>query len=217
LSIGQLAALALIVVGSGLVIGTWWGRARWLILVGFLLVPAVMATSYIDMPPRGRVGSLYVTPTSLAELPNDYDLLLGTMTIDLTSVSRAGGDASLDLDVAAGNVTLYVPERFGLRVNGHIQLGNVTMGRGFQEGQDLSFARTFEGRPGAGTVTVDVDGGITSLYVERISRRERMGRPPARGRHRQEGPPRDGAERDGGGPRNSKETGPRQERKGGRG
>ena len=38
---GQLGALALIVLGAGLVVGAWWGRARWLTFIGLLLLPFV--------------------------------------------------------------------------------------------------------------------------------------------------------------------------------
>jgi hypothetical protein len=176
LSVGQLTALTLIVVGTGLLVGAWWGRARWLILVCLLLVPAVMVTSYIDMPPRGRVGSIYLRPITESELASRYNLLLGTMTIDLQGMRQLTGTSFLDVNVAAGNVTIYVPERFSLRVAGHIEYGNATVGRGYENGEDLSFAKSFEGRAGKGTVDIDVNGGIASLYVERISRRERLGK-----------------------------------------
>jgi len=175
LSIGQLTALTMIVVGVGLFIGAWWGRARWLIIVCALLVPIVMTTSYIDMPPKGRVGSFYFRPTSAAQIPARYNLLFGNMQIDLQGLRKLTGTSFLNLNVAAGNVTIYVPERVTLRVTGHIEYGNATLGRGYEDGEDLSFGRSFEGRPGQGTIDIDVNGGITSLYVERISRRERRG------------------------------------------
>ncbi|HEY7874900.1 MAG TPA: hypothetical protein VIG64_07230, partial [Actinomycetota bacterium] len=78
--------------------------------------------------------------------------------------------------------------------------GNVTAGHGYEDGEDLSFANFYEGKGDTGTIDLDVNGGITSLYVERISQRDR-GVPPrgewrrdhrdARGRSGQ----RDGARR----------------------
>ncbi|MBI2237128.1 MAG: PspC domain-containing protein [Actinobacteria bacterium] len=41
--VGQYPALALGILGAGLVVGAWWGRARSLILLGLLLVPVVLA------------------------------------------------------------------------------------------------------------------------------------------------------------------------------
>jgi hypothetical protein len=124
------------------------------------------------------VGSIYLRPITESELASRYNLLFGTMTIDLQGMRKLTGTSSLNVNVAAGNVTIYVPERFSLRVAGHIEYGNATLGRGYENGEDLSFGRSFEGRAGKGTVDIDVNGGIASLYVERISRRERRGPSP---------------------------------------
>jgi hypothetical protein len=204
LSVGQLSALSLMVVGGGLLVAAWWGRARWLIAVALLLIPVVLATSYIDMPPRGSVGSVHLRPRSESDIARRYNLLFGNITLDLTGLRPLTGTASTNINVAAGNVTVYVPERVNLRVAGHIEWGNHTVGRGYQAGEDLSFSQTFEGKKGAGTLDLDVNGGITSLYVERISRRERRGGLHHRDRHgrqaqrrRQERADRGDARRDG--------------------
>ncbi|HEY7873829.1 MAG TPA: hypothetical protein VIG64_01780, partial [Actinomycetota bacterium] len=111
LSIGQLTALFLVVLGGGLVVGAWWGRARWLIPIGILVVPAALVTSYIDMPPRGHVGSNYVAPRSTGAIAARYNLLFGNMTLDLTRLRDVTGSTFTNINVAAGNVTVYVPER----------------------------------------------------------------------------------------------------------
>jgi hypothetical protein len=204
LSVGQLTALAMVVVGAGMLVGAWWGRARWLMLIGVLLIPAVMVTGYIDMPPRGQVGSIYLHATSGSELASRYNLLFGTMTIDMMDMRRLTGTKFINVNVAAGNVTLYVPEHLNLRVAGHIELGNTTLGSGYQDGEDLSFSRVYEGRRGQGTLDVDVNGGIASLYVERISYREwhgprRKGKEPGRARRGSERDAKDSGDRSGAG------------------
>ncbi|MGH2697817.1 MAG: PspC domain-containing protein, partial [Actinomycetota bacterium] len=46
---GQLSALALAVLGAGLIVGAWWGRARWLIWIGVLMFPFVAFANLIDL------------------------------------------------------------------------------------------------------------------------------------------------------------------------
>ena len=50
--------LALTIIGVGLLIGTWYGHARLMILLGFLLLPFAIAASLIHVPFEGGFGSL---------------------------------------------------------------------------------------------------------------------------------------------------------------
>src|SRR5439155_11507684 len=45
LSLSQYAALALTLLAGGLLVGTWWGRARWLALPAAALVPLILVAS----------------------------------------------------------------------------------------------------------------------------------------------------------------------------
>ena len=50
-------ALSVLVVGLALVVGTWMGRARWLIPVGLLLSVALGAAVVLDVPISGGTGN----------------------------------------------------------------------------------------------------------------------------------------------------------------
>lgn len=176
--VGEIAAACLFIVGLGLLVGTWWGRSRLLIAVGLLLIPAVAAGNLVDFPLRGSVGSTYQVFRSLAEVPSDYKILVGHVTLDLVEVSDWTGTHSLDVTVAGGRVSIYVPERVGVSVSGDIEWGNATIGKGREEGEELILAQHLPGKPGAGELEIDFKGGIASLYIERISHRERFGAPP---------------------------------------
>lgn len=175
IGIGQIAAAALLVVGAGLVGGAWWGRSRWLIAVGVLLVPLVVVTGFIPFPLRGAVGDRFVNARSIEEIEDSYDILAGGLHLDLMRVKDFSGVHEVDLQVAAGQVTIYLPERYGLTVDGHIELGNATVGRGRESGEDVTFRNELEGKPGAGELHLNFRGGIASLYIERISHEERFG------------------------------------------
>lgn len=173
--IGQIAAAALLVVGLGLVAGAWWGRSRLLIVFGLLLLPIVIVTGFIPFPLRGAIGDRFVPARSYDEVAESYEILAGGLQLDLTRVKDFPEESDLDLQVAVGQVTIYLPERVGVTVDGAIELGNATVGRGREEGEGLRFQNHLEGKPGAGHVNVTFDGGIASLYIERISYEERYG------------------------------------------
>jgi len=183
IGVGQIVAAGLTVTGLGLLVGAWWGRSRLLILVGLLLLPVVVVTGFIHFPLRGSVGGREVFATSVTDLEPSYEILAGTMFVDLLRVKDFPAHHELDLDVAAGRVTILVPERVGVVVNGDIEWGNAIIGRGREEGDALHFENQVAGKPGAGELEINFTGGIASLYVERISHRERFG-PPRRERER---------------------------------
>ncbi|MBK5227056.1 MAG: hypothetical protein JJE05_00920 [Actinobacteria bacterium] len=179
LGVGQLTSLALLVVGLGLLVGAFLGRARLLMPLGVLLVPAVLVTSFIPFPPRGHIGSRVLRangPVQLDEIEGSHRMLLGDLNIDLVDVvPKDFGDREIDVEVSAGNFSLYVPFGINLEVMGTVEAGNVTIGRGRETGTHLSFHESFQGTRDAGALTVRVRGGVASVYVERISYRERYG------------------------------------------
>lgn len=175
--ISQIAATGLFLVGGGLLMGAWLGRARMLIPIGLLLVPVVVVTAFIEFPMRGSVGDTDISPVSIDEIDEEYEILLGSFSLNLLPVEEElTRDSQIDFKVAAGRVTLFVPQRVGLTVNGHIGFGNATIGHGREEGEDLRLHNELPGDPDAGHLEVNFEGGIASLYIERISYREQYGR-----------------------------------------
>ena len=175
IGIGQIAAAALLVVGLGLVAGAWWGRSRLLIVIGVLLLPIVVVAGFIPFPLRGSLGSHTVEARSIGDVEESYEILAGGLYLDLMRVKDFSEVQELDVQVAAGNVTIYLPERVGLTVDGEIEFGNAAIGRGREDGEDLQFQNELIGKPGAGHLNLNFRGGIASLYVERISHEERYG------------------------------------------
>src|SRR4030095_6593254 len=68
LSIGQVLAVFLTVLGGGLVVGTWWGRAWGLIPIGLLAVPLVAFTALAGpVPVQGGVAERVFQPATPGE------------------------------------------------------------------------------------------------------------------------------------------------------
>jgi hypothetical protein len=168
-TIGQIAAAALTVVALGLIVGAWWGRSRSLIAVGVVLVPFVVAGGSMHFPLRGSIGDTWINTRSIDDVAPEHEVLVGAIHMNLADLRDFTGEREIEISLAAGNATIFVPDRIGLTIRGGIEWGNATIGRGREEGDDLTFENTIPGPPDQGHLTIDFSGGIASLYVERIS------------------------------------------------
>ena len=80
----------LVVVGLGLLVSTWLGRARGLILLGLLLVPVVAVSAVVDrIDLRGGTGEQIWAPTTAAQLRDRYRLGAGSLRLDLTDLDTS--------------------------------------------------------------------------------------------------------------------------------
>lgn len=169
ITMGHMAAAGLLVVGMGLLVGAWWGRSRFLIIVGILMVPIVIAGGFLHFPLRGSIGDNWINARSIDQVAPSYEVFVGSIHLNLADLRDFDGDREIDISLAAGRADVFVPARIGLSINGHIEFGRASIGRGLQTGDDLALVNELEGKPGAGHLTINFTGGITALYVERIT------------------------------------------------
>jgi len=164
LDVGQFFALALAVLGAGLVVGAWWGRARLMILLGVLLVPFVLASSLVDMPLRGRVGDNFLFPQTTSALEDNYELLAGHLTLGLDEL-RLEDDVHVNANVAMGDLDVIVPAGVRVLVNGTANAGRLNFFGNSVSGFDVHKS-VAEGDPDAErTITLDIEAGIASVDV----------------------------------------------------
>lgn len=142
----HLAAVALLVLGLGQLVGTYWGRARWLTLVAIFLIPPVLVGAVV----RGvdgdfafsdginigdGVGERVLVLHGADALPRDISLLAGTITVDLEDWEPtaaqldaiAADDSDLVVNVGAGEVVLITPTDVPWRVVGTVGLGDTSV------------------------------------------------------------------------------------------
>ena len=164
LDVGQFFALALTVIGGGLLVGAWWGRARFMILLGVLLVPLVLGSSLIDMPLRGTVGERFLMPRTVSDLEHRYEVLAGNMTLDLNEL-LLDENVIVNADIAMGSLDVTVPRGVRVFVTGTAQAGRLRFFQHVEKGVDLQ-SSVVEGPPNAErTITLDIDAGIASVDV----------------------------------------------------
>lgn len=162
---GAYLGVALGLVGIGLVVGAWWGRARLLILCGILLVPIALVASFITAPLEGGWGDHRATPASSAELQPEYRLAGGRMTIDLRDLPRGTpAERHITASVALGQLVVIVPPGVRVDVTSHVGAGDVWIFGATQTGTGID-DRHVEDGSGGGYV-LDLEAGIGEVMVD---------------------------------------------------
>ena len=159
--------LGLLVVGGGLVVGAWAGRARLLVPVGLLLATALVATWIVDVPLRGGVGERRYRPATVAELDSPYRLLAGETELDLSGLDLSATDATVVASVGVGELRVLVPEGAALQVDARTTVGAVdVLDRSW--GGARSRGRVVEpGREGGGRLVLRLQVGVGQVEVQR--------------------------------------------------
>lgn len=126
-------ALALGVVGAGLLVGTIFGRARWLIFIGLLLVPVLLVASVVpSWTFNGEAGDAFYRPLSIEEIDQvgrQYELAAGSLHIDLTSLDVEAGALRIPLEVkiGAGEIRIDVPAGVPALVDASVGIGAIDL------------------------------------------------------------------------------------------
>jgi hypothetical protein len=170
-------ALALTVVGGGLVVGAWIGRARWLIAVGLVLVPALLVAGAIQGSLRdGGPADRVERPASLAELQPEYHHAAGQLTIDLSNVSFGPELTRVDASLGVGQLVVIVPEDVTVDVDAQVGAGGADL-LGSEIGNDtfddsgkgpgVDEVVTSAGTPEGGRLRLELRAGLGEILVRR--------------------------------------------------
>lgn len=157
---GRIGAVALAVVGLGLVIGAFLRRGYGLLMVTGPLIGVVVLASMIgpiDFD-RTTMGEHSWKPTTLADLQADYEVVMGSGKLDLTSLDLTK-DTSVQIDAQLGNIEVLLPANMNVRKQSTIFAGETT---GIPDGLDGGG----DGTSGP-VLTLDIDSRFASVEVHR--------------------------------------------------
>ncbi|MFI7671495.1 PspC domain-containing protein [Nocardia sp. NPDC049526] len=123
---GRIAAVALAVIGSGLVIGAFLRRGFGLLvltapLAGFVVLASMLGPIEFD---SATVGDRTWAPTSMTDLAPKYELTVGTGTLDLRSLKLTESRA-VEVAVGLGDAKILLPEGMAVRTDCTVNLGDV--------------------------------------------------------------------------------------------
>lgn len=176
-------AVPLVVVAAGLLIGAFGGRARWLIIPAVLLALATAASvpvaRFADSVEAG-VGGPTWQPTTATE----YELGLGTATLDLTTwagstdVPPPTPATTVAANVQVGELIVLVPQTWRVDVAADVATGDISLNNEplspdrpgvTSDDTGMSFTGVLEPK-GAATaaVTLDLEAGLGTIAIVQV-------------------------------------------------
>lgn len=161
------AALALTVVGVGLLASAWVGRARWLIVVCLLLAPLTAALSPVHVPIEGGFGSRYFVPSSTGDLHSPYRLIAGQMTVNLQSLGTESPAPTVTASVVAGRLRVFVPDDVTVAVSGHVAAGAASVFGSSISGRNLDLQQIEPTSSSTADVILRLDVTYGDITVDR--------------------------------------------------
>jgi phage shock protein PspC (stress-responsive transcriptional regulator) len=159
-------ALAVGITGLMLLVGSVYGRAGGLILLGLLATIPMIAVTTAGQWEGDRIRE---TPQSAAEVQSTYDFGAGELELDLSQVDdiEALDGRSIRVEGGAGQIDLIVPDGMDVDVSGRVGgPGAVTL-FGEQRGGIATSAEGFHnGGPDAPRLTIDAQLGVGEIHAE---------------------------------------------------
>ena len=169
LTAGQYLAMAVATIGVGLLVGAWYGRARWLIVPGLVLIPFMFAASLIHVPFEGGVGDRLFRPTTIEAVEPEYHLVAGQMLLDLNEVPFGTGTYTIEATTVAGRILVLVPENVRVEIHAKTGAGQVSLFGQSDEGLNVDVRRIFEPRVAgalpAGVLRLDLEAAMGRVEV----------------------------------------------------
>jgi hypothetical protein len=169
-------ATCLAVVGLGLVVGAFAGRARGLIALGIVLTIATSIAGVSENGFRGGFGDRTWTPTTVAAVQNHgtYRLGVGEATLDLSRLEApAGAEVPVTIRQGVGDLLVIVPAGATVDIEARVRGGAIRLPGGrYVDGTDLH--RDVTDTPtttAAPTVVINLDAhlGVGELEVRRAT------------------------------------------------
>ncbi len=165
-----------LVLGLGLLLGTFVGRARWLVIPGVALLLLTSASGALHRW-DGPTGRQTIQPQSISEVASSYEWRAGELVLDLTDVS-GDPDLTIAADLGVGSLRVIVPRNAELAGAAHVRLGSIRTSDGAEYDGWNNLADLEDAPVGAApsrskpsvtaqTITLDLTVGIGEVVVSR--------------------------------------------------
>jgi phage shock protein PspC (stress-responsive transcriptional regulator) len=160
-------AVAVGLVGIGLLVGSVFGRSRALIVIGFLLVPILLVSSVVTARFSGGWGDRAFRPATISEVADQYRLTGGDLEIDLGGLELGSEVLNIESDLGFGRLVVTVPQGVAIDVVAHVGFGDLVLFGDRDAGVDID--RTARST-GEGLIVLDLDVGFGELEIREVSR-----------------------------------------------
>ncbi len=152
----------------GLIVGTWFGRAKLLIPVGLLSVFATVVLTVIGPGPYGE--RIYYPPTA-SSVESTYEHGAGRMVVHLEEVRDLADldGRTIHVDAHVGEVEIIIPTSLDADVRAEVDGGDIKGAASIRNldngGQQAAIDPSFDGRP---RVSIDVDLTFGQIEIRRF-------------------------------------------------
>ncbi|WP_229051788.1 PspC domain-containing protein [Aeromicrobium sp. Leaf350] len=156
-------AVALGIVGLGLLVGARWGRSIALVPIGLVLSVVLLAVGAV---PDGPLGDVRRTPVSAADVAPEYELGAGSLRLDLSQVRNPEQllGRTIVIDGGLGQVRVILPDDLAVTVEAEISGGQIRILGEETSGQGASLDVVSDERP---ALTIEIDHTFGQIDVER--------------------------------------------------
>lgn len=159
-------ALAVGITGLMLLVGSVYGRAGGLILLGLLATIPMVAVTAAGEWEGERIRE---APQSASEVQDVYDFGAGELELDLSQIDdvEALDGRSIRVEGGAGQIDLIVPDEMDVRVHGQVGgPGAISLFGQAQGGIDQIGQGFHDGGPDAPHLTIDAELGVGEIHAE---------------------------------------------------
>ena len=162
-------ALALVVVGAAIAFGALTQRrVGGLVVLGLLLLPAFGVAAVTPVSVSAGVGDKLEQPVTAAALDPSYELGVGKLELDLTSVPLSAGTTEVDASVGVGELVITVPDDVALELDAHAGVGDLDLLGEQHDGVDVHRTLSVPGpTPDAPVLDLEADVAIGHIEVLR--------------------------------------------------
>lgn len=157
-------ALVVGITGVMLLVGSVYGRAGGLILLGLVATAGLAGATAVDQFDGDRVTE---TPLTAAELDPAYDFSAGELVLDLTEISDPEDldGRTLDLEGGVGRIEVVVPDGVEVTVDAEVGgPGSIWLFGRVRDGIANQLAGTYAS--GDIELTIDAQLGVGEIYVD---------------------------------------------------
>jgi phage shock protein PspC (stress-responsive transcriptional regulator) len=165
-------AAALVVVGVTLVVATWWGRAAGLLPIAVVLGVILVVDEAIDVPIDAGIGDRTVLVSTAAEAKDSQELLMGSLTVDLTGLpAQSGSTQDVEVSVGIGEMKVIVPRDATVTADATVHAGDLDWpgppASSHESGVDVDRSFSLHGEPGGPRLHLDLGMGLGDVEVVR--------------------------------------------------
>ncbi|MGA4540375.1 PspC domain-containing protein [Uniformispora flossi] len=159
-------AVMLAILAGGLLLGAFFGRARWLILPAVVLAGVLSMLAYLTVPFTGSTGQETHTPATPAAVQSPYRMKFGDLRLDLRQLDPVDG-TRITASVGVGSLRVSLPDDVRAVITAKSDIGMVQVVGRDNNGLKVSRQEVVEPVRGTlrGTVTLDLRVGIGEVVV----------------------------------------------------